>query len=340
MKMKKFRVFLSVLLCMLVIWGGCGLAAMVTDKGLTISKEEVTLLKGKTVKLNVRGAGSRKIVWSSDNKKIAKVSTKGLVKGVRAGETVIRAKVKGQELTCRVTVEDPSISDKTVTLTVGQTHQLTMNGTKQSVVWKSGKPKVATVDENGLVTAVSAGKTTVVAKIGSKKWSCAVTVEAAETPTLSQTSLIMKKWDHVTLSVSGTKQKVTWTSSNKNVAKVNAQGVVVAVGSGWAIITARVGEQELECRVNVNGNLTVDRGELHLKVGGNSGLINISYTNEKLYNAVIYRADVGGVITFSAGSWNGKTLPLYINPIGKGTAVVTIIHESSGEQHTVIVTVE
>ena len=341
--MKKFRAFLSVLLCLLVVWGGCGLAAVVSDKALTISREEVTLLKGKTVKLTVKGAGSNKITWSSDNKKIAKVSSKGVVKGVSAGETVVRAKVKGRVLSCRVTVENPAISDKKLTLAVGQTHQLTMQGTKQNVVWKSGKPKVAQVDENGVVTAVSAGKATITAKIGSKKWKCAVTVEKAappETPTISQTSVILKKWGHTTLTVSGTSEKVIWDSSNKAVAKVSDQGVVTAVGAGWAMITAKVGEQELTCRVNVDGNLALNKGELHMKVGGNPGDLRITCTNASLNNTVVYRADVGGVITFSPAAWQGLTLPLFITPIGKGTAVITIIHEASGEQHTVYVTVD
>ncbi len=64
------------------------------------------------------------------------------------------------------------------TLFVGKTTKLKVTGTKKKVKWSSSKKKVATVSQKGLVKAKKAGKTTITAKIGKKKYCCKVTVKA------------------------------------------------------------------------------------------------------------------------------------------------------------------
>lgn len=73
---------------------------------------------------------------------------------------------------------DISISDTTLTLEAGKTHQLSVTGADASAVtWKSDKEAVATVDANGLVTAVGAGEATITATVSGKDLTCKVTVE-------------------------------------------------------------------------------------------------------------------------------------------------------------------
>jgi len=55
----------------------------------------------------------------------------------------------------------------------------------------------------------------------------------------------------VTLKVTGTKAKVTWKSSNKKVATVNANGVVTGRKKGTATIRAKIAKKTLKCKVTV-----------------------------------------------------------------------------------------
>lgn len=69
------------------------------------------------------------------------------------------------------------LNTQKITISVGQTYGLKMTGTSAKATWKSEDKKIATVSSAGKVTAVSPGKTTIVATVGKKKYSCSVTVE-------------------------------------------------------------------------------------------------------------------------------------------------------------------
>ena len=70
---------------------------------LKLSKTKATLTVGKTLKLKVKGA--KKVKWSSNNSRVASVSSKGVVKAKRVGSAKITAKVKKKKLTCKITVK-------------------------------------------------------------------------------------------------------------------------------------------------------------------------------------------------------------------------------------------
>ena len=79
-----------------------------------------------------------------------------------------------------VPATDVTLSESSLVLDVGETAQLTAavvpEGTTDVLVWSSGNPDVATVDENGLVTAVGPGRTVITATAGSVSAECSVTV--------------------------------------------------------------------------------------------------------------------------------------------------------------------
>ena len=69
--------------------------------------------------------------------------------------------------------------------------------------------------------------------------------------TLNKTKKTIYEGDKYTLKVKGTKKKVTWSSSNKSIAKVNSNGKVTAKRNGTTTITAKVGKTELKCKIKV-----------------------------------------------------------------------------------------
>lgn len=74
------------------------------------------------------------------------------------------------------TAQAASISKKSLSMTVKQSYTLSVKDTKKTPTWTSSKKSVVTVSKKGVVTAKKAGTATVTGKIGSKKYTCAVTV--------------------------------------------------------------------------------------------------------------------------------------------------------------------
>lgn len=79
----------------------------VTVKGMTISNSAITLAVGekKTLSCKLYATGSEKVTWSSQDKSVAKVSSKGKVTAVGAGTTYIVAKSGSYSVKCKVTVK-------------------------------------------------------------------------------------------------------------------------------------------------------------------------------------------------------------------------------------------
>ena len=146
--------------------------------------------------------------------------------------------------TQRVTV---SIADKSVAeVYEGQTLQLSANKTPESteVVWASSDTAVATVSENGLVTGVSAGTATISVSVGSEvKDSIEITVRAYTVDISDDTNAVVyiTKTVQLTASRNPADATIEWSSSDEDVATVNADGLVTGVGAGTAVITAACG---------------------------------------------------------------------------------------------------
>ena len=168
-----------------------------------------------------------------------------------------------------ILVTGVTLKPTSLSLFTGDTATLTAtvepsNATNKNVTWESSNKSVATVDANGLVTAVSAGTATitVTTEDGNKTATCAVTVAAATVPvtgvTLNKTSTSLYVGDTETLTATvepsdATNKTVTWTSSNPSVATVE-NGVVTAVGAGTATITVTTQDNDYtaSCTVTVS----------------------------------------------------------------------------------------
>ena len=143
----------------------------------------------------------------------------------------------------------------------GATAQLTAvfapDGSGGTVTWTTSDEAVATVDENGLVTAVAPGTATITATVGeSLSATCTVTCAwsteppAPTGPTLSATQITLDAAGKTNqLQVTGTESAVTWSSDHTDIATVGTDGTVTAVAKGSATITATVDGQSLTCSV-------------------------------------------------------------------------------------------
>lgn len=179
-------------------------AAKVTVKKVSVasslsdSKKTVVVAKGKSVKLKTtvtvkpNKKANKKVSYSSKNKSIATVDSKGVVKGKKAGTTKVtvtstKNKKKKATITVKVVkgaVKKVTVNKKSASLNVGETLKLKATvkaekGAVKTLAYVSSKPKVAKVSNKGVITAVGNGSATITARAidgSGKKATCKVTV--------------------------------------------------------------------------------------------------------------------------------------------------------------------
>ncbi|WP_302776265.1 Ig-like domain-containing protein [Porphyromonas uenonis] len=142
---------------------------------VTLNRSTATLKATETVQLSgsvlPANASNKDLVWTTNDEHIATVSESGLVTAVAVGEVTITATSQSTpdiSATCQVSVVPTpvasiTLSQTSVSLKATETVSLTATvapetATVKDVTWTSDNPKVATVDENGVITAVTAGE--------------------------------------------------------------------------------------------------------------------------------------------------------------------------------------
>ena len=166
--MKKNRIWKKFLVVLMAVFSLTLLSPEIVEQlgivqdvqaAVKISSTKVTLIKGQKKTLKITGTGKNPS-WTSNNKSVASVSSKGVITAKKKGTAVITAKVGSQKYTCKITVEDPKLSTTSMYLCIGDKYNLKLTGTKQKVTWSSDKKSIATVSNKGVVK--SAGKIIVV----------------------------------------------------------------------------------------------------------------------------------------------------------------------------------
>ncbi len=141
----------------------------IPSKKVALSADSQSVKPGKklTLKAALSPADSTDTIkWTTSNSKIATVSSKGVVKGIKNGKAVITATASsGKKATFTVTVTDASISKTSKTINVGQKYILKINDYSEKVTWSTSSKKIATVSSSGVVKGVSAGNAVITAKL-------------------------------------------------------------------------------------------------------------------------------------------------------------------------------
>lgn len=245
-----------------------GTAATIAVTGVTLSPTSTSVAVGSTVVLTPTvtpsNASNKAVSWASSNTGVATVNN-GTVTGQSVGNATITVTTTDGQKTaiCTVNVtaktstdvvKSVSLNKTELTLDVGKTETLKAtvtsgNATNQTVTW-SASGDAATVNSNGVVTAVKAGEAIITATAGGQSASC--TVKVNTTVKLDKETLSLKVNDTTTLVATvsdGT--TATWESSDSNIADVDISGKVTAKAGGVATITATAGEAKATCTVTV-----------------------------------------------------------------------------------------
>ena len=302
---------------------------------VTLDRSECKLSVGEEVILTATvtpdNATDKAVTWQSSNPSVASVDQGGRVKGVSEGTVTVTAAAGGQSGNCVVTVSRDVVPvasiglDRTsVTLEENQRTRLVAtvspgDATDKTVTWSTSDPSVATVDQEGWVSAVKEGNATITAKAGAQSAKCTVIVQNKVIPvtsvSISKSTLQLNKGQSETLTATvspsdATDKTVTWSSSDATVASVTQEGTVTALKGGSIVVTAKAGEKSAKCSVTVTvpvEDVSLDRTSVTLEEYQTTTLVATVSPADASDKTVTWSTSDGDVVTVDQ---NGKVMAM------------------------------
>ena len=325
-----------------------------------INKTELTLIKGDAEQLTATvypmDAKDTNIYWTSANRNIATVDNDGNVTGIAGGETVITARSSDATVyaECKVKVDVPVdsivLNQKEVTMLKNEVYILAPiispeDATVKEVQWSSSNKDVVRVTEDGVLIGLQQGRAIVTALIkddyGTHTATCTIVlpesmlVDVTEVR-LNKDKMTIEKGTRETLTATifpddATNKSLVWTSSNKNVAIVNANGRVTGLSAGKATITVTTvnAGETATCEVTVTEpeivrvtGVRLNSSSLSMEKGQSQVLSETITPSNSSNQNVTWTSNNENVVVVNQ---NGK-----VTAIGEGTAVVTVRTEDGG----------
>ena len=317
-------------------------AAAVNPTGITMVQKDVTIAVGKTKQLNANvtpaNATNKTIKWTTSDKKIATVSNKGLVKGIKPGKVTITATTSNnKKVTCIVRVNIPArsirFSDPTITISKGEVGYLLiifnpMNTTSKEIKFESANKSIATVNSKGYVTGVNIGTTTIKAtsKYG-KTATCKVIV--------SDKLLYVSPWGKD--SNNGKTEKKAFRTIKHGISKLSAGYTLIVCGgkeykennltlSKKGTKTNPIKIEFRDAEINGNGKKTIltIKDSQYISISGWSIFKNLNANDAK---GIIIKGGVNNIVLDGIHFENIKTK----NPKGENDGASAIFLDGSSK---------
>lgn len=343
---------------------------------IVLSSEEENISVGYSIRLSadIRGDSNPNVEWISSNPNIATVDSLGNVTGVSLGEAIVTIKYidennKEYTKSCKIIVSEGN-KDITATNVAFIEGEVMMSVNSQfkllkkiepenayidKLVFTSSDTTVATVDDTGLVKSLKVGKATISMNVnnGMFKDDIVVNVVAdsivpyvAQPPTFigfDSNKYNVKIGDKVSLTLKkdpvDSYLKISkWTSSDTNIAFVDASGVVTGVSEGTVTITAETINgltatttvEVVRNEIKVTG-ITVANDNITINVNQTSQIVPIVNPGDATNKKVSYTSSNPSVVTVDG---NGV-----IWGLSSGSAVIYITTNDGGFKKEVRVTV-
>ena len=349
------------------------------DSSNTFETGDPTVKIGESIKIITsiypNTATNKALEWTVDDTDAITVSSDGTVKGILNGTFTVAARPKGSTgaytVLCEVTVTGTppppvavtglKLNKNTLPLIVGNSQKLThtitpSNATIKKVTWTSSDEDIATVEQDGTVTAVSPGTAiiTVTSQADDTKYDeCEVTVSPVPVTSLSlnKTSLtIMYPGGTETLTPTikpdEALKEVTWTSSAPDIVSVDENGMLTTLAIGTATITCTSNvtpAKKATCKVTVKTDeklvtgVKLDQTTLMIKDNGEAFKLNATVTPDDAYDktvkwtssneAVATVDDDGNVRGVSIGTATITCQSAFV-PAKKATCKVTVVDKN------------
>lgn len=333
--------------------------------GISLDPREFTLEtigSSFTVKpvISPEDASDLGVVWESADTKVVSVASDGTVTAIGPGTTTVKATTNDGSFTsnCVVSVKSPaqhvSLDKTSLKLLEGESGKLTatvypLNSTQKTLTWVSDHPDVASVDNEGNVTARKAGTATVTVKVAENVTAvCKVTVISRVTGiSLSETTVELKPSETHQLTATVLPQnasnaEVTWYSDKESVATVSQSGLVTGVGPGETTVHAVTtdGGKMASCLVKVGTpvkGITLSVSSKTLYVGDPSLDISATLTPA---NATDKSLEWSSSDPEVASIAPGAALRAVIKPLKPGKTTITATTKDGGFTASCEVTVK
>lgn len=252
---------------------------VIRTTGVKLNKTSASITAGTYYQLKAtvypENATIKKLVWTTSNSSVAKVSASGKVFGLKAGTAVITCKTVegGKTASFKVKVVPIKVTGVKLNIpkgimAVGRTYQLKASiipatATNKAVTWTSSNPQAVSVSSTGLLKALTPNSTAVITcktVDGGKTATCTIKVAPVSTKgvKLNRTSLTVAAGKSVALiaavyPTNASDKTVIWSSQNSSIAAVNQNGVVTGVSKGTTTIycKTRNGGHLASCKVTV-----------------------------------------------------------------------------------------
>lgn len=306
-----------------------GTAASFQFKLLKSPGNEGTVISVTNVKYSEGTADSEEIEIEDPN---CSITIKGIVPMTGlTSETISKTLYVGEKATVSATKLPTDTTDET------------------AITYTSSNSSVATVDSNGVVTAVANGSATITAKCGDYSVTCGTitVVTPLASVSLDKTSATIHKGAELQLTATpnanvSNSVEYTWTSSNENVATVNDSGKVTATSVGTSVITVTATDgtftKTATCNITVDSPLTglelTSSENVYLEIGGTTTAVMkatpvpADTTDDK---TITYSSSDNAVATVDS---NGT-----ITAVSEGTAKITATCGNYSVECTVAVTI-
>lgn len=330
--------------------------------GLTLNAREITIDVGEQylLKATVKpsDAVNTAVTFESADPSIATVDEKGLITGVKGGVTVVFVKTveRGLIASCTVTVQEDitsiTLSETETYVGKGKNKRLTAtilptSATQKKLLWESSDESIVIVDQDGNIHGVNLGTAIITATArddGKVSATCKVTVVEETTKiTLNQSIIRLMQNDTYQLTytiepATASVKRVSWSTSDASVARVDSLGLVRAVGEGEATIRATATDGSgvyAECTVIVTPLIPVT-----------SIQVNTTSTTMLIGDTRTLTARVNPRNTTEGIRWVSSDTSIatvnnngYVEAVGAGVCEITAISSVTGLESVSTVTV-
>lgn len=239
----------------------CQVTVKLAPSKVSLGKNSVTLGVGERYALEVVLGASGEDCFTSctyvpGNKKIAPVSADGTILAKKTGSTTVTVKThNGKKATCKVkVVKAPSslrLNEEGVYLGLGETFQLKAklpSGSTGKVTYRSTDESIATVDENGLITArgktgnMDYGAEIIASTYNGKAARCLIAVRSGPTSikvgnTSPGMQILEGKTEAIFVYANGTSHVLSYTLSDPSV--LGIKEIVKTLGDSYCVVYAK-----------------------------------------------------------------------------------------------------
>ncbi|WP_396216894.1 beta strand repeat-containing protein [Gemmatimonas sp.] len=327
--------------------------ALVTVRSIptvTLTPTALTVEPGESATLTATVTAdpevNRALIWRTANAQVASVSSAGVVTATSMGTTTVTA-ISVADTTRRATatitvailpgVRSVSVSPSAAAIVGTQSLQLSTTvdakgGAPTSVTYRNSNPTVASVSASGLVSALSAGTTTITAVAvadTTRRSTSQITVRNAPTVALTPSTFSIEPGESRVLSATvqadpSVSTDLIWRSGNIGVATVSAAGIVSAVANGTTTITA-ISVADTTRRANATVTVAVVPTVLSVSVSPSAVALTSGQTTQ-LVPSVQTRGGASTAVTFNSSNPAVASVNVagLVTALSNGTAAITV----------------